>query len=84
MAAANDDINGLQQEILTASLMLRLIDYGEKYEISVQLWPQYKTIYVAKDGVDLFSYGDHDLQRVLSRILEYLDRINAKKPAKDG
>lgn len=78
MAAADMDVPGLQREIEIASLLLRLIDYSEKYEINVQFWPEYKTIYVAKDGIDLYSYGGDDLKLVLSHILAYLDRINKK------
>ena len=65
-------------------LMARLMQYGEKYEISVQLWPEYKTIYVAKDGVDLYSYGAYDLKIVLSTVLDYLDRVNRKQKPTNG
>ena len=78
MAAADNDIAGLQQDIEIASMMLRLIDYSDRYEVTVQLWPKYHTIYLAKDGYELYSYGASDLKEVLSKILGYLDRINRK------
>ena len=84
MAAKDDDIQGLQQDIEIASLMLRLIDYSARYEINIQLWPEYNTIYVAKTGIDMFNYGAHDLKTVLVRVLEYLDRVNRKQKPTNG
>lgn len=62
----------------TITLMNKILDYSEKYEITIQHWPGYKTIYVAKDGVDLISYGDYGLDEVLEKVTAYLDRINKK------
>lgn len=59
-------------------LWQRLVSYSNTYEISVQLWPKMKTIYIAKDDVDLYSYGSYDLDDTITKVLEYLDRINKK------
>lgn len=55
------------------------MNYSATYEISFQMWPKQYTIYVAKDGVDLHSYGGaDDPNEAMKGILEYLDRINKK------
>jgi len=84
MGAKDDDIQGLQQDIEIASLMLRLIDYSTRYEINIQLWPEYNTIYVAKIGIDMFNYGGHNLKDVLVTVLGYLDRVNRKQKPTNG
>ena len=60
-------------------LWLRLLKYSEKYEISYQMWPNQHTIYIAKDGVDLYSYGSYEALETMRGALAYLDRIT-KKP----
>jgi hypothetical protein len=59
-------------------LFARLLEYSKKYEISFQMWPDQKTIYIAKDGVDLTSYGSSDAEWTMRSTLDYLDRINKK------
>lgn len=57
-------------------LMYQLFRYADKYEISVQLWPDQYTVYIAKDGVDLDSFGSNGIIDTLERALDYLKRIN--------
>lgn len=57
----------------------RLLKYRDKYEISIQFWPGYITVYIAKDGVDLESWGCYDGSKSIKSAIEYLDRINRKK-----
>lgn len=60
-------------------LMNRLLKYSLKYEISFQMWPNQYTIYIAKDGIDLYSYGGGSgPNETMIGALNYLDRINKK------
>lgn len=52
-----------------------LISYSHKYEISVQFWPDQTAVYIAKDGVDLNSFGG-DFDFAIGSSIQYLDRIN--------
>jgi hypothetical protein len=67
-------MNKLTPEVI--GLMTKVLHYSDRYEITVQFWPEYKTAYIAKDGVDLYSYGSYDTAETLSDIINYLDRIN--------
>lgn len=61
--------------------MSRLMDYSSVYEINFQMWPNQYTIYVDKDGVDLYSYGGaDDPNEAMKGILKYLDRIKKTQP----
>lgn len=61
------------------NLMRRIMNYSKVYEISFQMWPKQYTIYIAKDGVDLYSYGGgSNPDETMTNILDYLDRINRK------
>lgn len=54
-------------------------NYSKKYQINLQMWPNWTCIFVEKDHVDLYSYGGSlPLDKVLDNIIEYLDRINKK------
>lgn len=67
----------------TNALMKRLMDYSSVYEISFQMWPEQYTIYIAKDGVDLSSFGGGEgPDETMLRALNYLDRINSAKLGK--
>jgi hypothetical protein len=52
-----------------------LISYSSKYEISVQFWPDQTAVYIAKDGIDLNSFGG-EFDFAIGSSIEYLDRIN--------
>lgn len=67
------------------TLMARLMDYSEIYEINFQLWPECYSIYISKDGIDLHSYGgESEPNKTMKRALEYLDRINKKVYENNG
>jgi hypothetical protein len=57
----------------------RLLKYSDRYEISIQFWPQQVAVYIAKDGVDLNSWGCYDGSKSITSAIEYLDRINKKQ-----
>ena len=57
--------------------LARLLKYSDKYEISIQFWPEQQAIYIAKDGVDLQDYGG-DFDDITDKAIEYLDRITNK------
>jgi hypothetical protein len=57
-------------------ILSKLLKYSDRYEINIQFWPKQWSIFIAKDGVDLESYGGGT--EVLERGLDYLDRINKK------
>jgi hypothetical protein len=52
-----------------------LIEYSTKYELSIQFWPEQTCVFIAKDGIELNSFGgDYDF--AIGKSIEYLDRIN--------
>lgn len=61
---------------MTQKQLSKILEYSKKYEISIQFWPDQWAIFIAKDGVDLQSYGGG--HEAIQRGLDYLDRINKK------
>jgi len=59
-------------------LLSKVIKYSEKYEINIQFWPDQKSVFVSKDGIELNSWGASELEFPLKSAIEYLDRINHK------
>lgn len=59
------------------TLLKKIMEYSKKYEISVQFWPDQQAVFIAKDGVDLESYGGR-LKQSLRAAVKYLNRINRK------
>jgi hypothetical protein len=51
-----------------------LLSYSDRYEISVQFWPDQTAVYIEKDGVDLNSFGG-DFDFAVGKSVEYLDRV---------
>lgn len=66
-------------EVLPNGIVLHrlygVLKYSNKYEISIQFWPDQIAIYIAKDGVDLIDFGG-DFEFAIGKAMEYLDRIN--------
>lgn len=60
---------------ITRNLLSRLLVYSERYEISIQFWPEQTAVFIAKDGVDLTSFGS-DRVGALKAAVSYIDRIN--------
>lgn len=60
------------------SILIDLLKYSNRYEISIQFWPQQTAVYIAKDGVDLKDFGGHDRREIFENALQYLHRINHK------
>lgn len=54
-----------------------LMGYSNKYEISIQFWPDQTAVYISKDGVELTSYGG-SYNHAINSSLDYLNRINKK------
>lgn len=61
----------------TQELHSRLLAYRDRYEITVQYWPQQTAVYVDKDGVELAHFGGDD-ELAFTKSVQYLDRINGK------
>jgi len=57
----------------------RLLKYSDRYEISIQFWPGQIAVFIAKDGVDLNSWGCYNGSKSIQSAIEYLDRINKVK-----
>lgn len=55
-----------------------IFEFSNKYEISFQMWPDQYTIYIAKDGIDLWSFGSSDVKITMNETLKYLNRIQPK------
>jgi len=41
-------------------------------------WPDQYAIYIAKDGIDLWSFGSSDAKITMNAALKYLNRIQPK------
>jgi hypothetical protein len=54
----------------------KLLAFSDKYEISIQFWPEQIAVYIAKDGVDLTDFGG-DFYFAVGKSIEYLVRINS-------
>lgn len=59
-------------------LMRRLLKYSDRYEITIQFWPDQTAVYIAKDSVELQSYGG-SFSYAISESINYLNRINIKR-----
>lgn len=57
------------------ALLGRLLAYSDRYEISIQFWPEQTAVYVSKNGVELTDFGG-DADFAIGSALAYLDRIN--------
>lgn len=58
--------------------LAELIKFSDRYEISVQFWPDHTAVYISKGGVELSDYGgspDFAIQSALA----YLKRINKSR-----
>ncbi len=55
-----------------------LIGYSDRYEISVQFWPEQTAVFISKDGVELQDYGG-SFDFAVDKAIEYLRRINPIK-----
>ena len=51
-----------------------LLRYSDKYELSIQFWPDQTAVYISKNGVDLKSFGG-DFDFAINNSIKYLDRI---------
>jgi hypothetical protein len=59
-------------------LLAKLLKYSDRYEISIQFWPDGIAVYISKDHVDLQDYRG-DFEFAITKSIEYLDRINKTK-----
>jgi hypothetical protein len=68
------DGNPLPNEI-DLILLKRLLKYSNRYEISIQFWPDMTAVFIQKDGVQLFDIGN-DFKVAITDSINYLDRIS--------
>lgn len=54
-----------------------LLRFSDRYEISIQFWPQQIAVYIMKDGVDLIDFGG-DFDFAIGKSTEYLNRITGQ------
>lgn len=66
--------NGKLPNSIDIKALPDLLKYSNKYEITIQFWPDQVAIYIAKDGIDLSSHGG-DFDFAIKRAIEYLNRI---------
>lgn len=71
-------------EKLDYELLMKLLSYSNRYEISIQFWPDQTTVFISKDGVDLESWGSTEKNFAILNAFGYLDRINRKVNTIDG
>lgn len=60
-----------------------LLKYSNKYEISIQFWPDQIAVYIMKDQVDLIDYGG-DFDTVVTASINYLKRITKSHENRKG
>ena len=51
-----------------------LLRYSDRYEISIQFWPDQTAVYISKDGVELKDFGG-DFEPTIQQATDYLNRI---------
>lgn len=59
-------------------MLSSLIGYQNIYEISIQFWPEGVTVYIAKDGIDLTSFGG-DFDFSIGKSLRYIEGLVKKQ-----
>lgn len=65
----------LKKDMAKLLVLSKLLTFSNKYEITIQFWPDQTTVFIAKDGVELIDFGG-DYYFVIEKSLEYLNRIN--------
>ena len=55
-------------------LLSELLKFSDRYEISIQFWPDQISVFIAKDDVNLIDYGG-DFKFSVGQSIEYLNRI---------
>lgn len=70
-----DEVRMYGVKQVASNLWLKLLLYSDRYQINYQMWPNQHTIYVEKDGVELFSFGTDEPIETMTEVLKYLNRI---------
>lgn len=52
------------------AVLKKILKYSDRYEISIQFWPELLSVFIEKNDVELASFDN------LVSALEYLNRIN--------
>jgi len=60
------------------NVLAKLLKYSDRYEISIQFWPEQIAVFIAKDGVELKDFGGTEMFSI-NKAIGYLDRINDHK-----
>lgn len=74
-----DKVRRYGKELVGAALWTKLLKWSDVYEISFQMWPHQYTIFIEKDGVELWSFGTDEPIEPLQKANQYLERINGVK-----
>jgi hypothetical protein len=67
--------NKLLPNEIDLQLLSKLLKFSDKYEISIQFWPETIAVYISKDGIDLKDFGG-SFKFAIGNSIEYLNRIN--------
>ena len=67
-------VSGSLPNGIDLSALANLLKYSDKYQISIQFWPDQIAVFVEKDNVDLKDFGG-DFDFAVSKSIAYLDRI---------
>jgi len=67
-------VSGSLPNEIDLSELKKLLRFSDRYEISIQFWPQQIAVYIAKDGVDLTDFGG-EFDFAIGKSIEYLVRI---------
>ena len=74
---AKADVSGSLPNDIDLLKLKSLLSFSDRYEISIQFWPQQTAVYIAKDDVDLTDFGG-DFDFAIGKAIEYLNRITGQ------
>ena len=72
-----DDSNMLPNQI-DLGMLANLLKYSDRYERSIQFWPDQTAVYICKDDVELKDFGG-SFEFAVGNSIVYLDRITGNE-----
>ena len=77
--AGKQPVSGQLPNDINLLELKELLMFSDRYEISIQFWPDQIAVYIAKGGVDLKDFGG-DFDFAVTKAIEYLVRITGSNP----
>lgn len=63
------------EKVINLEMLSKLLEFSNRYEISIQFWPDQTAVFIGKDGVQLTDFGG-DFEFAVGSATDYLCRIN--------